>query len=83
MDIQFLAGINQCIFFVFLSNVADFFPVQASALKIMNEEGRNDIVKRGKNKKERKGEKTRDKHKRKNMSRRRRKIVKDRIGIGR
>ena len=82
MDIQFLAGINQCIFFVFLSNVADFFPVQASALKIINEEGRNDIVKRGK-KKKRKEEKTRDKHKRKNMSRRRRKIVKDRIGIGR
>ena len=76
MDIQFLAGINQCIFFVFLSNVADFFPVQASALKIINEEGRNDIVKRGK-KKKRKEEKTRDKHKRKNMSRRRRKIVKD------
>ena len=38
-------------FFVFLGNVADFFPVQASAQKIIYKAGRHDMAKRGINKK--------------------------------
>ena len=63
--------------------MANFFPVQASAQKIINKAGRNDIVKGGINKKKRKEEKRETNKKGKNMNRRRRKIVKDRIGTGR